>query len=165
MSLMGDFASAINDAVVRRLAGGRSYDRGLDYYRDGRVESLEEWADGVRAVVSGTQDYTVRLSSDEGILDYNCDCPYGSDGTFCKHCVAAALAWLNRRHESAKPARRGKSKEITPADAEKALLLEGHEQLVRMVMGWAKDDDRLRERVMLFAARRAGPETGVAAAR
>lgn len=162
---MSDLSSAINDAVVRRLAGERSYDRGLDYYRNGHVESLEEWEDGVRAVVSGTQDYTVKLSSDEGILDYNCDCPYGSDGTFCKHCVAVALAWLNRRSESAKPARRGKVKEITPADAEKALLVEGHEQLVRMVMGWANDDDRLRERIMLFAARRAGPETGVAAAR
>lgn len=162
---MSDLSSAINDAVVRRLAGERSYDRGLDYYRHGHVESLEEWAEGVRAVVRGTQNYTVRLSSDEGILDYNCDCPYGCDGAFCKHCVAAALAWLNRGPESAKAARRGKVKEITPADAEKALLLEGHERLVRMVMEWAKDDDRLCERVMLFAARRAGPETGVAAAR
>ncbi len=165
MSVMSGLSSAINDAVVRRLAGERSYDRGLDYYRNGRVESLEEWADGVRAVVSGTQDYTVRLSSDEGVLDYNCDCPYGSDGTFCKHCVAAALAWLNRGSESAKAARRGKVKEITPADAEKVLLLEGHEQFVRMVMDWAKDDDKLRERVMLLAARRSGPEAGVAAGR
>ncbi len=153
----------MNDAVVRRLAGERSYDRGLDYYRNGHVESLEEWEDGVRAVVSGTQDYTVRFSSDEGVLDYNCDCPYGSDGTFCKHCVAAALAWLNRG--SKEQMRRGKAKEITPAAAEKLLLLEGHEQFVRMVMDWAKDDDKLRERVMLLAARRSSPEAGVAAAR
>ena len=36
------------------------------------------------------------LAADDGVLDYSCDCPVGSDGAFCKHCVAAALAWLNR---------------------------------------------------------------------
>ncbi|MBE0656216.1 MAG: hypothetical protein IH602_00920 [Bryobacteraceae bacterium] len=59
----------------------------------------------------------------------------GSAGTFSKHCVAAALGWLNRG--STKRWSRGKVKEITPADAENALLLEGHEQLVvGFWLGW-----------------------------
>jgi uncharacterized Zn finger protein len=36
------------------------------------------------------------LAVDNGVPDYACDCPVGSDGAFCKHCVAAALARLHR---------------------------------------------------------------------
>ena len=86
----------LNDAVIRRLAGDRSYRRGYDYHRHGHVQSLDDQGSLVRALVRGNQDYTVTLSSDEGVLDYACDCPQGTDGAFCKHCVAAALAWLNR---------------------------------------------------------------------
>ncbi len=30
----------------------------------------------------------------DGALAYDCTCPLGGDGIFCKHCVAAGLAWL-----------------------------------------------------------------------
>jgi uncharacterized Zn finger protein len=151
----------MNDAVIRRLGGAQSYQRGLDYFSNRHVESLEYHSGGVRAVVRGNQDYTVTLAADDGVLDYACDCPVGSDGTFCKHCVAAALAWLNRARSSD----RGKAKEVTLADAGKILQAEDKDTLVRMVLDWAKDDDRLRERLILYAARRSGPETGAAAVR
>jgi uncharacterized Zn finger protein len=161
---MSSFSAAINDAVVRRLAGERSYVKGYDYYQHGHVESLEDDAGGVRAVVRGTHDYTVTLSSDDGVLDYTCDCPQGADGAFCKHCVAAALAWLNRNAAPAKSKARAKAKEITLADAAKILRDEDKDALIGMVLDWAKDDDRLHERLLLYAARRSGPEGGVAAA-
>jgi uncharacterized Zn finger protein len=152
----------MNDAVVRRLAGAQSYERGLDYFSHGHVESLEDRGESVHAVVRGNQDYTVTLEADEGVLDYSCDCPVGADGAFCKHCVAVALACLNR---SARPARRGKAKVITLADAGKILQAEDKDTLVRMILDWAKNDDRLHERVILYAARRSGPATGAAAVR
>ena len=152
----------MNDAVIRRLAGAQSYERGLDYFSHGHVESLEDRGESVHAVVRGSQDYTVTLEADEGVLDYSCDCPVGADGAFCKHCVAVALACLNR---SARPAPRGKARVITLADAGKILQAEDKDTLVRMVLDWAKNDDRLHERVILFAARRSGPATGVAAVR
>jgi uncharacterized Zn finger protein len=158
-----NLAGSINDAVIRRLADGQSYQRGLDYYSHGHVESLEERDESVRAVVRGNQDYTVTLATDEGVLDYSCDCPVGSDGTFCKHCVAAALAWLKRA--PAKSSGRGKAKTVTLADAEKILKAEGKDRLVQMVLGWAKDDDRLHERLILYAARRSGPDMGAATVR
>src|SRR6266542_3504717 len=96
MGMPNPLPRAINDAMIRRLADAQSYQRGLDYFSHGHVESLAETADGVRALVRGNQDYTVTLAADEGMLDYSCDCPVGSDGVFCKHCVAAAFAWLNR---------------------------------------------------------------------
>ena len=73
---MSSLSASINDAVIRRLAGDQSYKKGYDYYRHGQAESLEAEADALRAVVCGNQDYAVTLSSDEGILDYACDCPY-----------------------------------------------------------------------------------------
>jgi hypothetical protein len=89
----------------------------------------------------------------------------GSDGAFCKHCVAAALAWLNLAAGPAKPAARGKTKELTLADAGKILHAEDKDTLVRMMLDWAKDDDRLHERLIVYAARRSGPDSGVAAVR
>lgn len=160
-----NLARAMNDAVIRRLAGAQSYQRGLDYYSHDHVESLEGGCGGVRAVVRGNLDYTVTLAVDDGVLDYSCDCPVGSDGAFCKHCVATALAWLNRGAAPAKSAGRGKPKEVTLADAGKLLKAEEQETLVRMLLDWAKDDDRLHERLILYAARRSGPESGATAVR
>ena len=158
----------MNDTVIRRLAGDRSYQRGVDYYLHGHVESLEEHAHGVRALVRGNYAYVVELSSDEGTLDYSCDCPHADGGVFCKHCVATALAWLNRPEEPAKAKRRGakgkgKAKQVTLADAKKVLLAERKEEIVGRFLEWAKTDDRLRERLILHAARRSGAEAGAAA--
>jgi uncharacterized Zn finger protein len=155
---------AMNDAVIRRLAGAQSYQRGVDYFSNGHVESLEERDLSVHAVVRGNQDYTVTLTADEGVLDYSCDCPAATGGAFCKHCVAVALAWLNR-DRAVGPASRGRAKVVTLTDAGKILQAEAKDTLVRMVLDWAKDDDRLQERLILYAARRSGPDTGAAAAR
>lgn len=73
---------AMNDAVIRRLAGDQSYERGLDYFSRGRVASLQETGEGLRALVRGSQNYSVRLEADDGVLDYACDCPVGADGFF-----------------------------------------------------------------------------------
>ena len=160
-----ELSRSINDAVIRRLAGAPSYQRGLDYFSHGHVESLEDRDASVRAVVRGNQDYTVTLAADDGVLDYSCDCPVGTDGAFCKHCVAAALAWLNRAAGPARSVGRSKAKEVTLADAGKTLQAEDKDTLVRMVLDWARDDERLHERLILYAARRSGPDTGAAAVR
>jgi len=128
----------MNDAVLRRLAGAQYYQRGLDYFSHGHVESLEESSGGVRALVRGNRDYTISLTADDGVLDYSCDCPVGSDGAFCKHCVAAALAWLNRDAGAAKPASRHKTQEVTLADAGKILKGEDKEALVSMMLDLAR---------------------------
>ena len=156
-----DLSKLLKEALIRKLAGARSYERGFAYFSNGHVESLEESRGGVRATVNGTQDYTVWLKIAGGELEYSCDCPVGDDGAFCKHCVAAAMAWRNRAPKS-----KGRStpKEPTIDDAGKILKAEDKETVVRMILEWAKDDDRLRERLILYAARKSGPELAVAAA-
>ena len=99
-------------AAVRRLAGAASFERGEDYFADGRIAHLEPTEDGdVVATVRGTHNYRVSLASlDHGDVGFDCDCPMGSDGAFCKHCVAVAVALAWR----ADP-RRGTASPVGPA--------------------------------------------------
>ena len=60
--------------------------RGLDYYEKGLVGQLEQDGDAVRALVRGTRDYQVELALEGTLIaDWRCTCPYGGDGTPCKH--------------------------------------------------------------------------------
>jgi uncharacterized Zn finger protein len=52
-------SKALNDAVIHRLAGAQSYQRGLDYFSHGHVESVEDRGGSIEAVVRGNQGYTV----------------------------------------------------------------------------------------------------------
>ncbi len=76
------------------MAGGRSFDRGLKYWAADRVLALNERDGAITAAVRGSHRYSVTLRAEGGGLAYNCTCPLGGDGIFCKHCVAAGLAWL-----------------------------------------------------------------------
>jgi hypothetical protein len=59
---------------------------------------------------------------------------------------------------------RGKAKEVTLADVQPILQTEDKQTLIRMMLDWAQEDDRLRERLVLYAARRSGPESHAGAA-
>jgi uncharacterized Zn finger protein len=82
--------------TIKRLAGETYFQRGESYYRAGRVHDLEENFGRITATVLGTHDYAVWLKDAGKEFDYECDCPLGIDGAFCKHCVAVGLAWIER---------------------------------------------------------------------
>jgi hypothetical protein len=65
---------------------GRIVNRGLSYYKSGRVGELEYDGDCYTAQVDGSRVYTVQAHIDESgeILDSSCDCPY-EFGEYCKH--------------------------------------------------------------------------------
>ena len=160
---MSALSKALTDAVIRRLAGAQSYQRGLDYFRQGHVASYEESGVSLRAVVRGAGNYVVTLTSDDGVLDYSCECSVGADGEFCKHCVAAGLAWLESKNEQKKkPEKPAKARKLTLADAGKVLREEDKDALVAQVLAWAKGNPKLREQIVLFAARRSGAEASIA---
>ena len=159
---MSSLSKALTDAVIRRLAGAQSYQRGLDYFRQGHVASLEEGGGNLRAVVRGAGNYAVTLTSDDDVLDYSCDCPTGADSEFCKHCVAAGLAWLESKNEKKKPEKPAKTRKLTLADAGKVLREEDKDAIVAQVLAWAKGNPKLREQIVLFAARRSGAEANIA---
>ncbi|PGH58545.1 helicase SNF2 [Azospirillum palustre] len=101
---------------LRRLTDPGAFERGRQYWREGRVKQIEahpESGDGwtVTAAVRGSggalyrQDITVKLVNGMlRVLDGDCDCPVGYN---CKHVVAAMLAWdeRSRKPPPAQPAR------------------------------------------------------------
>lgn len=89
-------ASWLNEESIMALAWGKSDERGHEYYQAGAVDDIMFSRGWVIAQVSGSYIYEVRLQVDGPDPQWQCDCPVGEDGLFCKHCVAVALAWLER---------------------------------------------------------------------
>ncbi len=83
-----------DEKSLRELAGAKSYERGEGYYEQGAVRSLVTHAGKLAARVEGTEDYTVMLWLEQEELRFDCSCPMGEMGEFCKHCVATALTYL-----------------------------------------------------------------------
>ncbi len=140
--------------TLRRLAGPRSFARGEEYYNRGLVRSLSEHEGTVTAKVMGTHTYTVKLRQTDDGLDHSCTCPMGDDGAFCKHCVAAGLAWIESADSGTGPKKRkGSPAEVTMKDVQGHLASLEKDTLIRMIMQRAQDDDHLREKLLMETAK------------
>ncbi len=128
----------ITERILRTRAGERWFARGEAYHKQARITDLETHHDSISARVRGTDTYRVRLSCRNNRLTYNCTCPVGEDGNFCKHCVAVGLAWLS---QSADKQLRSKSSLQT--------FLENmdHQQLVDLIVAEASNNRRLRDKL------------------
>jgi len=145
----------INLDALRRLAGSRSFSRGEDYFNRDLVRSLSEHNGVITAKVKGTHTYTVTLREDNGDLDYSCTCPMGDDGSFCKHCVAVGLSWLEQKTDGKdKKAGRRDRVDLTMKDVKGYLESLEKKALVEMVLEQAGESDVLCERLMMQAARK-----------
>ncbi|MFJ1563513.1 SWIM zinc finger domain-containing protein [Streptomyces erythrochromogenes] len=149
-------ALGFSEKDLRRLAGARSFERGLGYLS--AVSRLEIGDEAISAVVDGSSAYEVELAEDaDGGLNGWCDCPYGQEGNFCKHCVAVGLAVLG--HADSVPEQRS-------AAASRRRLLDTwlesrtREELVALVREQLADDRNLRRRLELRAAA-AGEDTTI----
>ena len=141
--------AAPTPARLRRLAGERFFARGEAYYADGAVRSLQRRDGGVEAKVHGTRTYRVRLCLEDGALDYDCTCPVGQEGTFCKHCAAVGLAWHAGGPDDAEAALGG-------VDLHAYLSSLDRETLVALLLARAEKDERLSRRLLVDAARARG---------
>ncbi|MBY0270160.1 MAG: hypothetical protein K2X06_09845 [Burkholderiales bacterium] len=90
------FTAKINKASLKKMAGEKYFERGLDYFKSGAVIYLRVGDDGIAARVQGTESlpYTVRFWLKQQELQWGCTCPLGIEGAFCKHIVATGLAWI-----------------------------------------------------------------------
>ncbi|MFE9449520.1 SWIM zinc finger domain-containing protein [Streptomyces sp. NPDC006739] len=133
---------------LRALAGVRSFERGQGYLD--AVSGLEVGDGSVTAVVHGTDVYEVELTlgGGEGISGW-CDCPYGQEGNFCKHCVAVGLTVLRR----AKTIPHQRAAARARASGLEAWLSElSRDELLALVRQQIAEDRRLRRRLELRAA-------------
>lgn len=141
---------------LRRASGARSFARGEEYHAAGRVNDVAERDGVVTARVRGESNYDVRLWLESDAIGYACTCPLGRDGIFCKHCVAAGLAWCES--VEAKPAGRAAPRQpaMTLDDVRNWLSSQDTQTLVAMLMDRAAEDDDLA-RVLMLAAAAAAP--------
>jgi uncharacterized Zn finger protein len=135
-------ATLLTRKAVHRLADPGSLERGADYAAGGRVRGLKDDGELLVAEVVGARHYRVRLWVEDGELAHACTCPVGEDGRFCKHCVAAGLAWVNSRMPGGRP-------RPTLADLRAHLSQQPREALVELLMEQATADERLRRRLLL----------------
>ncbi|MDW4910657.1 hypothetical protein RB628_36380 [Streptomyces sp. ADMS] len=133
---------------LRTLAGVRSFERGLGYLD--AVTGLEVGEGSVTAVVHGTDIYEVELSlgGDTGISGW-CDCPYGQEGNFCKHCVAVGLTVL--RQAEAIPRQRSAAR-ARASGLQAWLTALSRDELLALVREQIGEDRELRRRLELRAA-------------
>ena len=163
-------ARQLKDVLTRdalsELAGARSFERGEDYFEDGQVTSLVEHGGKLTAIVQGSEAYRIELWGRTGELGYCCTCPMGEDGAFCKHCVAAGLAWLANSPGNASTRKiKSAPQVVTLDDARQWLNKQDKSKLVEMLIDQAATDAHLRERLLLQAAKSAGKTANVAAVR
>ena len=89
------------EADLLAAAGQRSFDRGTGYLD--AVDDLAIFGNQVTASVRGTDEYIVVLTlGGSAAVTGICDCPYGKEGFFCKHCVAVGLAFLRETKRDTK---------------------------------------------------------------
>lgn len=144
---------------IRQLADARSFQRGQSYLDEERVRSLVVHGDTLTATVCGTDNYAVRLAAKDGALQHRCSCPVGTEGGFCKHGVAVALAWLGAHSPDGNQARKKSPAEsdATPLvsldDLRPWLLDQTPATLAGYLLEVAERDDRLREKLLRGAAR------------
>ena len=137
------------------MAGARSFERGEDYFANGQVRGLAQHEQTVTAKVLGTREYRVKLWSEDGDLEFSCTCPVGDDGGFCKHCVAVGLAWLERGSKAERTSKKPAKPAVTMDDVRTYLAGQDKAALVDRLMEQAMDDDRLRQRLLMSAAKKA----------
>jgi uncharacterized Zn finger protein len=94
MSTIDSLESLITAGRLLETAGEVTYARGAAYARDGRVRDMSIQDGVLTARVDGSETYRARLFKQGTRLDFDCTCPVGNEQRFCKHCVAAGLAWL-----------------------------------------------------------------------
>jgi uncharacterized Zn finger protein len=146
-------ARVLDHTILRRMADGRSFERGEAYFENGLVRALIEQEGTITAKVRGSHNYRVKLWEEGGTLAYSCTCPMGDQEVFCKHSVAVGLAWLAERESVGKNRRKPKGSTITMEDVRVYLAGQDKKMLVDLIMSQAAEDDRLQQRLLMKVAK------------
>jgi hypothetical protein len=128
---------------IRALCTVGSFNRGMQYFKEGRVRELRLSGGVVSALVQGTRAYKVEINVDHG-FESTCSCPYDLE-RYCKHIVAALLAF-NEDYPSIID--RGEAEQETVASALQRLDVE---QLKDFLKNEFLRDKLLQDYFMIYA--------------
>lgn len=149
-----DIDTIFTRGAIQHLGGPRFFERGATYSASGRVKKLKVGDGAVTATVQGQHPYQVQLWIEDGGPAYSCTCPVGEDRLFCKHCVAVGLAFAGRNEEPTAPDIVGD--DVATVDLRFYLHTQAKEKLVELILEQARDDEFLRGRLLLEAAKKRG---------
>ena len=141
---------------MKEWAGERAFDRGSQYFFEGRVQ-VERKPDGsVAGEAHGSEVYGLWLKHAEGEWRWHCDCPAADGGAFCKHLIAAVMAAANDAVRNA-PDGEAVAKKRQPVTAKPDELLAFlRAQPAERLAGWlhelAQDDRDVEKRLQLYRA-------------
>jgi hypothetical protein len=158
----------VSPDTLLQLADSKSLVRGMDYFKRGAVTLVDVLHDEVDAEVVGGDVYEVRLyARDDGELGFECDCPVGYDGVFCKHAVATALAWFAQDDAAEDKGAASSAQEETghipsttatprPPRTQAAIIARyvlelDEDELRQLLIGACQTDKALRDKLLLRA--------------
>ena len=142
-------------------------DRGLTYFKNGHITSVEELYPGeFEAVVEGTEDYEVRLKiQNNTVTEYSCTCPYDY-GSVCKH-IVAVLYYLQQEEAGSKDSDKGKKSTRKPATKRKTVSEQvdellaslSHNDLKKFIKEQSLSDAMFRRSFLTFFAHKSSRES------
>lgn len=144
--------SALTPITIRQLADPKSFARGEAYFAEDRVLALEERSGKIVATVLGSAAYRVQMGQKGNELDYDCSCPRGEDGDFCKHCVAVGLALL-AENPAVRKGHRNRDREMSMDDVRRHLEGETKATLINLLVERADTDSALLDQLRLRVAK------------
>ena len=136
-----DRGSVMERDEIRDLAGDAAFGRGEAYLEQGRVAISALGNTGFDATAQGTRRYRLWLRQEDDAIRFDCTCPAATDGSFCKHLVAASLAWLKGED--------GEGAGAPANDLHSALLNEPRERLAEWLYQAAMSDAGLEKQLRL----------------
>ena len=172
MSRQPPLRKLLTAEAIAKLVDEKTLARGADYFERGLVTLVDVLPSEVVSEVLGTDSYDVRIFvGDRAKLGYECNCPIGHDGAFCKHCVATALAWFGQgeivtadgrasdKGEARGKKPRAKGRPHTQAEIIHAFLQgkDAHE-LRDMLVEASQQNKPLRDKLLLMARTSGGAD-------
>ena len=121
-------------------ADNRTYSRGKSYYRDGAVEDLSLSGRAVSAKVLGTRSYRVSVIVNGDESDYECSCPVGMRGDFCKHVVAVLFACSDELEGVA-----NESLELAKESLSKSLESLSKNEIIKIIESLCSKDRKIKK--------------------
>lgn len=141
----------LTQATMRNLARCRSFERGEGYFFNDAVDYISEDKGVIKGAVQGTYLYKVKIWASGGMINYDCNCPVGQEGAFCKHCVAVGLKWLHEKRTHDKLSKKKKFK-TSEDDIHAYLMHLGKKELADMIIERMYEDNPFRELLILKAS-------------
>ena len=137
---------------IRSLCTEQSFERGVNYYHQNRVQELRIDGSEIRATVRGSNYYDVAIDIVDDGTRSHCSCPYDYAGD-CKHVVAVLLAVDDRDTETVSDTDTERDETV---DIESLVEQTTTEDLRTFLLDIVTDDQDIRDRFVAFV----GEDTG-----